>query len=356
MSYVALFLFTKVQGQNFRMAKNVNDIKYAMQFSDKGTVIEELLASPAWYPIISIESVNHDLWHTVKRNFLKFQQQLHPKTVLGEIAQKELRNYLTKNNNRLNSKDISIVTLKIFTNWIFYETVFDNGLTELSDEMLETVYEGSLEFRKEIALKGEGCLVKKQKAIDTIVYSLSHNSKFKSMFDCNWSKPEHYSAIMQPFIISPMINVADIAVTMHKNTSTFRKANDHSPKNIDLFIDNCIQAAHPFPFLERYDKFTNTQIFIDVNNLAESEQSYMWNYSIGPRACLGRHYAREFLGKFFLTVLEHDGIDFRPNEQHVYSGRNNDKSNLFESFYQLKLLFSILCELIKKRICLKNFY
>jgi hypothetical protein len=349
--YVSLYLLTVIQGYKFKMARTDKEIKEALMLKDKGNVIEELLACPGWLPILSIESVNGPLWNELKVNFMKFTKELPSKSELGIIAHNEINSFIL-NNTKINSKDISKLTLKIFTTWIFKDTTFehDQKLTGLTDEMLEKIYEGSIEYRKEIALKGRGCQKKKQETVDIMVELLKNNSKFKNLF-ADWSKPEHYSALMQPYIISPMINVSDIAVSIEKNQSLYEKYN----KDINLFIDCCIQMSHPFPMLERYNAETNTQIFIDLTDMKESEKSFLFNYGYGPRACLGRLYAREFLSEFFKPILEADNIDFRPKENHVYSGRDNDNGHLHESFYQIKLIGGVFLDLVKKRMIQKNF-
>jgi len=150
-------MITKAQGQNFKMVTKHKEVKDILMLSDKGTVIEELLATPAWRPILSIESVNHNLWHELKKNFLTFAKALPPKSELGNIAHFELQKLLDNNGNKINSKDISKITLKIFTNWIFKDTTFehDSTMTCLSDDQLERIYQSSIEYRKEIALKGK---------------------------------------------------------------------------------------------------------------------------------------------------------------------------------------------------------
>lgn len=199
--------------------------------------------------------------------------------------------------------------------------------------------------------KGKGCMKKKQEAVDIMVTLLSNNSKYKTMFNGDWSRPEHYSAVLQPFIISPMINVPDIAVTANKQRQVYEK-ND---RDINLYMDYCIQSAHPFPILERFDAANNTQIYIDLNAMLESEKSFAFNYSIGPRACLGRHLAREFLASFFKPIMDNHEVDFRPCELHKYSGRNNDNGDFVESIYQLKLFFQLTFLFLRKRFSEKNF-
>ena len=353
-SYVSLYLITVIQGCNFKMARTFKEVKEALLLKDKGNVIEQLLSSPGWLPIISIESENAPLWNDLKANFLIFQKELPTKAELGTIARTEILRFLEQNNGKLNSKDISILTLKIFTDWIFKDTTFehDSQLTGLNKEMLEKIFDSSVEYRKELSLKGLGCPVKKQECVDIMVQLLKSNSKFKNMF-ADWSDPLCYSALMQPFIISPMINVSDIAVSVEKYWTQYER----NGKDINLFMDYCIQLYHPFPMLERYDPETNTQIFIDLNDMefGEEHQRFLFNYGYGPRACSGRQYAREFLAEFFKPVLEAEKIEFKPKEMHLFSGRDNDTSNLSESIFQIKLMGSLLLSLVWKRICQKNF-
>ncbi len=163
-NYVLLYILTTAQGQKFKMVRKHQEIKEALMLSDKGTVLEELLATPAWRPILSVESVNHNLWHELKTNFLTFAKAVPAKSELGNIAQFELKKFLDNNDNKINSKDISKITLKIFTNWIFKDTTFDHdpAMTCLSDDQLERIYQSSIEYRKEIALKGN-LKIKKRK-------------------------------------------------------------------------------------------------------------------------------------------------------------------------------------------------
>lgn len=62
-----------------------------------------------------------------------------------------------------------------------------------------------------VAVRGAGCMIKKNKAVQVIL-RLLRNSKYWSLFGDKWNDAEFFSLIAQPFIISPAINVCDIAV------------------------------------------------------------------------------------------------------------------------------------------------
>jgi hypothetical protein len=337
--YFGLFIVTILQKRNFKIAKTCEEIKETLLLSDKGIGIEELIATPAWLPILSIESVNGQKWIELKKNYLIFQTNLPSVKELGSVTNFEVNKFLDLNrNSTVDSKKITILTLKIFLNWLF----IDSNL-EIDEEMLEKIYESGLEYRKEIAFKGIGCPKKKQESIDVIIRLLKTSERYKNVFQ-DWNQPECFSVVMQPFIISPMINVSDIAVSIQKYKSNYNE-------DINLFIDYCILMAHPFPILERYDSKTNSQIFIILNEFKESDK---FNYGYGPRACLGRLYAKEFLNEFFKEILNCNFVNFKPNLNHCYSGRDNDNGNFKESIYQVKCFFKMCTKLIKQNF-LKNF-
>ncbi|RNA33156.1 Lysosomal beta glucosidase [Brachionus plicatilis] len=76
LAFFPLYLITKVQKKNFKVVKNIPEIRQILKLSNKGSVIEERLATPAWKPVISLESINGPLWLTMKSNYQKFAQNL----------------------------------------------------------------------------------------------------------------------------------------------------------------------------------------------------------------------------------------------------------------------------------------
>jgi hypothetical protein len=54
-----------------------------------------------------------------------------------------------------------------------------------------------------------------------------------------WAEPQHYSLLLQPFLMSPSINASDFAVAL--------KA---APAGTS--VEEVLRRAHPFPILERF--------------------------------------------------------------------------------------------------------
>lgn len=337
LAFLPLFLITKVQKKNFKVVKNVSEFRQVLKHSNKGSVIEEKLATPAWRPIISLESVNGFLWLQLKTNYLKFVQNLPANEILTNLCKKEL-NYLILNKKLIDSRQISVSIAKIFFQWIFWEDrmILDKCLDPL---VLEELYQSSLEFRKEIALKGKADWSKKIKPIKQLINFLNM-SKHGTLFE-DWSQPEKYSVVMQPFFISPMINFSDIGVSIK---DSIKKCEYLSDKN---FYEHCLFRQHPFPILERFDPDTNTQYFIDFRNLTSYEFNDVKSilFGSGERGCLGRAFAKIILENFFKKDILLENIElFKPENGHLYSGRTNDKFSFSEGMYQIKILAEILNE------------
>lgn len=375
--FLPLFILVKVQGKNFKVSRDLKEIKQNLKGSDKGEIIEDLFALPAWAPILSVESTNGKVWEAVKDNLMKFKKHIPCKEKIGFIAKKEAQELLRKK-ELIDSKIIAKLTLKIFLKWLFCENnkpllsedteeennkvpidssekpkilTYENAFEEkdfefinqfITDEFLEDMFYNGLQWRKEIALKGEGCKIRKMRAVNNIVDILK-KSKFKDVFD--WDNPECFSFIMQPFIISPMINICDIAVSLKNEMVHMEKYEEFLG-----YLDHCLFVEHPFPVLERYIKETNTQVFVDLRDMSkyfnEKEASKVLNFGVGIRGCLGRFYAKEFIKNFFENMVKEEF--FQPFEGHLFSGRSNDKENFQESVYQITLFLKVLYGEIKR--------
>jgi hypothetical protein len=314
----------------------VRDLNVAKQVllnsSDKGSFIEEKLASPAWLPILSLESVNGEIWPDLKSRFLMFQKYLPSTEELSQVIHNILS--IQDPNVEIDAKQVVHITVACFVKWIFnrdWEPEWD------------FVCESSWEWRKEIALKGKADVLIKRKTVEWII-DLINQSKYYQLYGEEWSKPEYYSIILQPFIISPMINISDIAVSAHMRP--------------ELSINELIHYYHPFPILERYisedivicaDGVSpllikgNTQVFIPLDqvDLFERYDPKVWSpFGFGPRKCAGTQYAIAFLTAF-LTYYKNNP-KFVPQKNHKYSGRNNGNLSFRESIYQLIIIVKLL--------------
>lgn len=316
---------------------NINLINKVISLKDKGNFIEYFIATPAWEPIISLESVDNDKWDKVKKNFLKFTTCFYldnKMNLIGDYIENYTNKYLNSN-HIIDSKLISKITVQSFCRFLFD--------IEINLNDLDVLYQASIEWRKEISMKGKGNMNIKLNAINIILNYIKNNNKIYLIFNEDWEKPEYYSIILQPFIISPMINVSDIMVSVQSLLSKSIILNNQVINN--SLINRIIYSYHPFPILERFDPLTNTQYFIPLdqlttfNNYSELYKNLV--FGTGPRRCSGQLYAYVILTKFIDMYFKNQK-KFNPLLNHKYSGRNNDKFNVGESLYMGKILLKLL--------------
>lgn len=314
---------------------NINLINKVISLKDKGEFIEYLIATPAWEPIISLESVDNAKWEKVKKNFLKFTSCFHiDMNSIGDYIENYANQYL-HSGCIIDSKLISKITVQSFCKFLFD--------TEINLNDLDVLYQASIEWRKEISMKGKGNMKIKLNAINIILNYIKNNNKVYLIFNEDWEKSEYYSIILQPFIISPMINVSDIMVSVQSLLSESIISNNQIINN--NLINKIIYSYHPFPILERFDPLTNTQYFIPLYQLTTfNTYSDLYKnlvFGAGPRRCSGQLYAYVILNKF-IDIYFKNQKKFNPLLNHKYSGRNNDKFNLVESLYMGKILLKLL--------------
>jgi len=222
----------------------------------------------------------------------------------------------------------------------------------------------------------------KLKAVDWMK-KLIQNSRYYELFGEKWEEPEYWSLILQPFFISQIINITDVAVML--GSESFRTEFRENKWTEQLLV-SAINLNHPFPVLERwfpeglpehsdpvpsmsstpshYIIPPNTHVFLPMDEIGRmlthaqgegqghgmSSHNSAWAaFGAGKRACAGRDIAFTLCAQIFEQLIPSD--KFKPEEGHLYSGRGNDfKENRSESFFQIKLLLKITWKLVAKRL------
>jgi hypothetical protein len=296
-------------------------IQKVMTSADKGDYIERRIATPAWHPVISLESCDGEQWIRTKRNFMTFLQRVstHNEKRIEECIEERL----IEDRLFVDSPQISKIVV-----YGICKSALDHSLTS---EELELLYSASIEWRKEIAMKGNGDMRVKVAAIALIMQIVKQNDHVYSIFGEKWDDPEYYSVIMQPFIISPMINVADIM----SNAAIIRNSGTKLLLTDD-FIKQVIYSYHPFPVLERMYK--GVQYFIPLDKLTKfdnyDQRTASLAFGQGPRKCPGSLIAINVVRPLLKFYRDNPTL-CDPTKGHLYSGRNNDTFNVRETVHQL---------------------
>lgn len=327
----------------------------------KGTFLEYLLATPSWRPIYSIESVDGELWKQLAHDFKGVMNQTQWRERLTPITQKYLAQLVPV-------AVIDSPAIARFTVRVLFEVLFEKPITAADEDLF---YAASLEWRKEIAVKGPANPQVKQ-AFWTRLTELVQGSAFQAGLDKYAADPSRWlSLFAQPFLISPQINVSDIFVAVFRflradpvllaQAQGWARAND-KPRLGGVLLES-IRLQHPFPILERellkdtvlqgQSYAAHTQFFILVDQFEQEAefQPERWllptaqnpyaalPFTVGPRTCVGKPIAMELMTEMLRALLTQFPLEaIQPQNGHLYSGRDNDGKPLpGETRYQLRV-------------------
>ena len=299
----------------------------------KGTFIEHLFAIPAWHPIYSIESTDGPLWEQLSQDFKK---------LMGVIGWRERLTPLTRQHAGSLTGLVDAEAISRLVARILFELLFCKAISS-DDETL--FYQASLEWRKEIALKGKANVLVKS-AFWNRLAELVADSPFKDGLDSYKADPACWlSLFAQPFLISPQINVSDIFVTvfhyLRANPASMEAAMGWAAQDdkarLGGVVLESIRLRHPFPILER--EVADTQFFIVLDRFEQDQRFdperwlqapsenpyYSIPFAAGPRMCVGKPIAMELLVELLkVFLLDFSPEQIQPQRGHLYSGRDND--------------------------------
>jgi hypothetical protein len=342
----------------------------------KGSFIESIFAIPAWRPLYSIESEDGPQWKELAASCGKVLRGLRWKEPISGLVDNSVKNLAVEITNDpvrcVDSEAISRLVLRSL-----FETLFDTPIHP-DDETL--FFQASIEWRKEIAIKGQGNTQIKRASARRLL-EIVRSSKYQDgLLECH--DPMIWLSVFgQPFIISPQINVSDIMVAVffflreqpQLYQVAYEKAIQGDLKYLNAIIMESIRLQHPFPILEREltrdlqlkDRLVQagTQIFIALDQFKQDQtfapeawldesrphpfQSLV--FGAGKRMCLGKMLASHLMVEVLRALLIHvPRARIQPDQGHRYSGRNNDVSqSLSESVYQLRKFLGALWQSFK---------
>jgi hypothetical protein len=337
----------------------------------KGSFIETIFAIPAWRPLYSIESEDGPRWKELADSCSKVLRGLRWRETLPGLLDDDIKKLAVEiagqPQRSVDSETVSRLVLRTL-----YQLLFNKPI-DPADETL--FFQSSMEWRKEIAVKGKGQVDIKQETARRLMGIVSASSYRDGLQTC--SDPMIWLSVFgQPFIISPQINVSDIMVaTFHflrkhpqHHQWARERALENNEKYLHALIMEAIRLQHPFPILEREltrDLQLNerllkagTQVFIPLDQFKQDQtfEPDAWLNGAGPhpyqslifgagkRMCLGQMLASHLMVAMLRSLLIHiPDAKIQPDKGHRYSGRNNDgKQGFGESMYQVRKFLGAL--------------
>jgi hypothetical protein len=317
----------------------------------KGDALERHVATPAWRPLLSLESVDGELHSSMMRDFHDLARRLPSPGRLGEIATRRVTELIRAHELKariakaakakelgvdvdvaIDARAVARLSLTVFVEYVFgrrWEPAF------------EPLLDATWEWRKEIAVRGKADVKLKRIAVDVVVNDLLRKHPVLwHVHGEDWAKPRYYSLILQPYLVSPAINVGDIAVAMARHPN--------------LSLENAMRRMHPFPIFERYvDRDVlirgkvvvraHTQVIMFTTDFASTRyRNAQWPvFGAGPRACAGTQLALGILAAIRNNMVGHEL--FEPTIGHRHSGRHNDGvTTPAEAFYSAATILPIV--------------
>ena len=325
---------------------DLDKAKWVLQHggSDKGRVIEENMMLDVWVDACSIESCNGQLWRDVRRSFDAFSHQLPSVDVLEEIC----LGWAPPGDGSkllLDSPTFTKLTLQCFGQWLFNEDFQPRHLAALNSD--------SWEIRFEVAMRGHGDDQLKRAGNQAMIDLLTGSSYSLPASVPSWSERTAFSAVLQPFFISPSVNFIDIVIAMDSlcdlrlvGPQWIAQGFADAKPEIVAYICETMRLKHPFPVLER--RLNDDQYFINLDTffsetdpefrptkwveLQESHPANFLLFGVGPRKCPGRHIAFACLPAMVYRCLElslendPSMAAWQPAMNHRFSGRTLDNA------------------------------
>lgn len=359
-----LNMFCTMQGRKHKWVREPKLARRVLSSSSsKGIGVEQLLSAEAFLPIISMESVIDEQWERMKDNFVILKSHLPSLDALSTIAE-DITKYYVEQQEVIDCPTLVKLTIKIMQSWLF-------GVPK-EIEVNPMIIGAIEEYRKEIAVKGKGDPRLKLYITQWIQDEIKSHKNIYEIFQEKWFSNEYWSLLLQPFFISPAINITDIAVTLtcKEFKEEFKLGENRHGFDMERIILCAINYKHPFPIFERWfphglkdrQQFIiepNTHCFLPIDEIGRNcynkstAVTYWSAFGAGNRACGGKDIAMTLCTKIFHVLLTHQRSEekFKPWIDHNYSGRDNDfKESLSQTFYQIMRLIQISWKLVRQRV------
>ena len=305
------FVCSLLQGKRLTMVGDALSARAMLVNSvTKGTFLEKLHAAPTWDPIISVESIDGPQWKRMARGVHLVMRQCSVN--IEEICRQCVLRF-----RKDGSSDLREIVAAVFHRVVFHH-IPSMCAVRLWCDAASTI-SMTLSVQRHTA--------------DKHLLREALNMTSSICKTCVWwadlrkicqSNREALSCVLQPFIISPIINVTDALAAMVTESPSI---------STDREIIQVIARHPPFPVFERWNVEQKEHL---VFNNDRSPSSHHWRaFGAGPRACPGQRLAISVVRHLYCEWLCQETDPWKYFGKHTCSGRHNDHSRESELSTQL---------------------
>jgi len=321
----------------------------------KGKSLEYLIATPTWFPLINIESIDGPVWKRLRTLTLRILNTTDFKKRLPEIIQRQVAKF--DKDSRVTNSFLTRINITVIWELLFNKQPEENVIQDLAH--VTEHMRGSIAM-KIAKMDDQGAF--KYQCMRHVLNAAQETPQLKAIAEDSEYEIEFCTAMLQPFFISPGINIADIFVPLlqkaRKSPCLQRCLEDQEMAK--HLVSETIFMKHPFPIFERdlsknigpFKK--NSHIFfmnLDADYKGNEFCPERWGdskfnrdnfwklFGAGPRNCVGAQLALVWLPELICSMYERFGMDnLVPWEGHKHSGRTNDEEdNPYEAIKRMGL-------------------
>ncbi len=319
----------------------------------KGNFVEHQLSQDGWLPSLSVESEDGEQWRRLRAGFDSILSQC---TAWREKLPGIIDTVVTDVCTTHAIIDADIVAQAVAS--IMVELLF-GPQCKLSPDKRAIYGKARNEWAKTLAVKGAPN-VEFRRDFFLEVEQLVLASKYVRPQGWDLTDLEWVSCFFQPWIVSPMINVADIFMNVEGEEGEVTKEKE---RDVTASILKSIDNRHPFPLFER-EVTRNVEVGKDSIDYHKGDHVFIMNdsssscclrFGDGERKCPGQSVAMLLLTSLLTSFRRQTVSSFQPQIKgnNLWSGSSNDSGISWFRF--MKLLRLLLQPELKKRDWIAKF-